>query len=69
MGVNRVPISIDLNRVSEFIERDCGDDSWEVWRRRTRETRLEESEAVHAGGCFVLCEYFHEFEVVAARER
>ena len=69
MGVDVVPVSIDINVPAIFEQRNRGDYIRALWSRGTSSIGLAKSEAVHARGGFVLRLDIYEFEASATRER
>jgi len=69
MGVDVVPVSIDINVSAILIQRNRGDYIRALWSRGKSSIGLAKSEAVHPGGGFVLRLDIYEFEASATRER
>ena len=69
MGVDVVPVSIDINVPAIFEQRNRGDYIRALCCRGTSSIGLAKSEAVHARGGAVLRLDIYEFEASATRER
>ena len=69
MGVDVVPVSIDINVPAILIQCNRGDYIRALWSLGTSSIGLAKSEAVHARGGFVLRLDIYEFEASATRER